>query len=96
MVTNPPSLSMVCRSLSVLVPPSISAGQAVGMAGTPGKACPQVIRLFNSAVNVCLVYGIDETSTRELEVWCEGFGGRQEEGGGVEGEGQEGREGGES
>ena len=38
-----------------------------------------VVRLLNSTVNVCLVYGIDETCSRELEVLEEGVsvGGRK-------------------
>ncbi len=44
------------------------------MSGTAVKACPQVMRLLNSVVDVCLVYGIDETCTRELEVGREGRG----------------------
>ena len=33
---------------------------------------PSVMRLLNSIVEFCLVYGIDETSTRELDILEEG------------------------
>ena len=33
-----------------------------------GLSRTRVVRLLNSVVDVCLVYGIDETSTRELQV----------------------------
>ena len=32
----------------------------------PAGRVPSVMRLLNSTVEFCLVYGIDETSTREL------------------------------
>ena len=51
---------------------------------------PSVVPLLNSVVEVCLVYGIDETSARELPVTEEGV--REEEGGrGKRGGGRESR-----
>lgn len=47
----------------------------------PGTSSGQVIRLLNSIVDVCLVYGFDETCMRELEAeegvsgWVGGVGG---------------------
>lgn len=35
---------------------------------------PQVVPLLNSVIDVCVVYGIDETSARELPVTEEGVG----------------------
>ena len=35
--------------------------------GFPGTSSGQVIRLLNSIVDVCLVYGFDETCMRDLE-----------------------------
>ena len=40
-----------------------------------GGVASGVVRLLNSTVNVCLVYGIDETCARELEVMEEGVSG---------------------
>jgi len=37
-----------------------------------GHQVPHVVRLLNSIVDVCVVYGIDETSTRALDVVEEG------------------------
>lgn len=54
-----------------LIPSFLLSGSVQGeveMSGVSGKVCPEVLRLLNSVVNVCLVYGIDETSSRELEV----------------------------
>ena len=39
---------------------------------------PQVVPLLNSVIDVCVVYGIDETSARELPVTEEGVRGREE------------------
>ena len=38
----------------------------------PAGRVPSVMRLLNSIVEFCLVYGIDETSTRELDILEEG------------------------
>ena len=43
--------------------------------GFPGTSSGQVIRLLNSIVDVCLVYGFDETCMRDLEAE-EGVSGR--------------------
>ena len=59
---------------------------------------PNVVPLLNSVVDVCLVYGIDETSARELPVTEEGvrkWGGGGGGGGGEGGRGEGGEEGGE-
>ena len=53
---------------------------------------PKVVPLLNSVVDVCLVYGIDETSARELPVTEEGVR-KWGEGGGRGGEEKEGRRG---
>ena len=47
-----------------------------------GGVASGVVRLLNSTVNVCLVYGIDDTCSRELEVMEEGV---SEEGRGGDG-----------
>ena len=39
---------------------------------------PKVVPLLNSVVDVCLVYGIDETSARELPITEEGVRERRE------------------
>ena len=38
----------------------------------PAGRVPSVVRLLNSIVEFCLVYGIDETSTSELDILEEG------------------------
>ena len=40
----------------------------LAMSPTPQAIFPPVVPLLNSVIDVCLVYGIDETSARELHV----------------------------
>ena len=54
---------------------------------------PRVVPLLNSVIDVCLVYGVDETSARELPVTEEGVREGEKEGGRGEGEGEGEREG---
>ena len=57
---------------------------------SPGNVVP----LLNSVIDVCLVYGVDETSSREIPVTEEGVrggGGGSEKGRGEKGRGERGR-----